>query len=79
LLIQEKIPDAFSADFFADTCVKDFDCAIADRALNDSEAIPISVRFLSEPAQEFRTLGWQGERHRNSCHVGQSAATNCEA
>jgi hypothetical protein len=68
-LILEKIPDAFSAGFLADTCVKDFDCAFADRALNDPEAIPISARFISEPAQKFGALGRQGECKRNPCHV----------
>src|SRR6267154_3322897 len=38
-----------------------------DRAVNDAEAIAISARFISEPAQEFGALGRQGERHRNHC------------
>jgi hypothetical protein len=42
---------------------------MADRAANDADAISISARFISELAQEFRTLGRQGERNRNSCHV----------
>src|SRR5258707_14764153 len=38
---------------------------MADRAANDADAVPISARFISEPAQEFRTLGRQGERNGN--------------
>jgi hypothetical protein len=68
-LSPDKIPDAFSADFFADTCVKDVDCVFADRASKDPEAIPISARFISEPAQKFGALGRQGECNRNPCHV----------
>ncbi len=79
LLIFEKFSDAFSADVFTDTRVNDFDWTMVDRAANDADAISISARFISEPAQEFRALGRQGERHRNSCHVEQSAATKCEA
>jgi hypothetical protein len=45
---------------------------MVNRAANDADAISISARFISEPAQEFRALGRQGERHRNLCHVEQS-------
>jgi hypothetical protein len=79
LLIFEKLSDALAADVFTDTRLNDFDCAMADRASNDADAISISARFVSEPAEEFRALGRQGERHCNPCHVEQSAATKCEA
>src|SRR4029077_18613466 len=65
LLIFEKLSNAFPADVFTDTRVNDFDCAMVNRAANHADALLISVRFISEPAQEFRALGRQGERHRN--------------
>src|SRR5512132_354015 len=65
LLIFEKLSNAFPADVFTDTRVNDFDCAMFNRAANDADAISISARFISKPAQDFRALGRQGERLRN--------------
>ena len=45
---------------------------MVNRAANDADAISISARFVSEPAQEFRALGGQGECNRNPCHVERS-------
>jgi len=38
---------------------------MVNRAANDADAISISARFISEPAQEFRALGRQGKRDGN--------------
>jgi hypothetical protein len=52
---------------------------MTDRAANDADAISISARFISKPAQEFRAFGLQGKCNRNPCHVEQSAAKKFEA
>src|SRR5437763_11194287 len=44
---------------------------MADRAANDADAVPITVRFISKPAQEFRALGSQG---KCNCDHGKSSA-----
>src|SRR5262245_38587495 len=67
LRIFEKFPDPVPADVFTDAGVKDFNCAVVNRAANDADAFSISAGFISEAAQEFRALGRQGERHRNHC------------
>jgi hypothetical protein len=65
LRIFEKFPDPFLANLFADAGVKDLNCAIADHAANDSDAIPISRRFIPDPAQKLRAFRRQGKRDRN--------------
>src|SRR6476619_4291923 len=83
LLVFQKLCNPFRANFFTDTGVNDFDGTMAYRAANNVYAVPISARFISEPAQEFGALGWQSERNRNHrssglwfC-VGHAAKRTC--
>src|SRR5882757_2974085 len=48
---------------------------MVNRAANDADAISISARFISEPAQEFRTLGGQGECHRDHSFFASAICT----
>jgi hypothetical protein len=52
--------------------MKDFDRTMVNRAANYAETVAIDASLISKPADEFRTLGWQSERHSNPCHIERS-------
>jgi hypothetical protein len=65
LLILKKFAEPLPANPFSDSGMKDFNFAVTDFAANCRDAISIGVRFVAEPAQEFRAFLRQSKSDRN--------------